>query len=128
MYSIFVNPKQNPWANPNGNNNNGNGAAQRILAPLLETLISPDLFREEYPGLSRPQPNDADIGAREAIIVLNPTKYTVKEDEDDEMRQDQVSLNDSIEDDQEELKVNKSKKKKNKDKKQKNTKKVVEEA
>jgi hypothetical protein len=44
------------------------------------------------------------------------------------MRQDQVSLNDSIEDDQEELKVNKSKKKKNKDKKQKNTKKVVEEA
>ena len=95
---------------------------RRILAPLLETLISPELFIDEYNGKRYKEPNEADIGAREAIVVVNPNKYTLKEEEEDEYpREEQASLNDSIgEEDEEEKKP--AKKKKNDAKKQ--TKKV----
>jgi hypothetical protein len=48
------------------------------LAPLLETLISPELFQCQSAGVrAREETNEADIGAREAIVVLNPNKYTI---------------------------------------------------
>jgi hypothetical protein len=48
------------------------------LAPLLETLISPELFLcQSAGGRVREETNEAEIGAREAIVVLNPNKYTI---------------------------------------------------
>jgi hypothetical protein len=48
------------------------------LAPLLETLISPELFTcSPATGAGREEVNEADIGTRENIIVLNPNKYTI---------------------------------------------------
>ena len=93
-----------------------------MLAPLMETLIAPELFLEEYNGRRYKEPNEADIGAREAIVVVNPNKYTVKEEEEEGRREEQASLNaDSIEDDDEE-----EKKPKNNKKGKKETKKKVE--
>jgi hypothetical protein len=46
-------------------------------------LISPELFQDECHGISAREPNESDIGPKEAVIVLNPNKYTVKEDEED---------------------------------------------
>ena len=92
---------------------------RRILAPLLETLISPELFIDEYNGKRYKEPNEADIGAREAIVVVNPNKYTLKEEDEDEYpREEQASLNDSIGDEDEEEKKPAKKKKKKDAKKQ----------
>jgi hypothetical protein len=52
------------------------------MAPLLETLISPELFTcPPATGAGREEVNEADIGARENIVVLNPNKYTIQEEE-----------------------------------------------
>jgi hypothetical protein len=80
----------------------------------LETLISPELFQDECHGRSAREPNEADIGVREAIVVLNPNKYTVKEDDEDDMKQEQASLNDSIDEDEEQNLVRNKKKPKKK--------------
>jgi len=67
-----------------------------MLAPLLETLISPELFQDECHGISAREPNESDIGPREAVIVLNPNKYTVKEDEEDNEKNKERNPHDSI--------------------------------
>jgi hypothetical protein len=48
------------------------------MAPLLETLISWRIFDED------PQVREASIGRKQAVVVLNPTKYTVEGEGDDE--------------------------------------------
>ena len=59
------------------------------MAPLLETLISPELFQDEcHGGRGYREPNEADIGAREAIVVVNPNKYTVKDEDEEVYRQE----------------------------------------
>lgn len=60
------------------------------MAPLLETRISPKIFEDEFQKRSDAGPstlaNDESIviGNREAVVILNPTKYTMKEDEEEE--------------------------------------------
>lgn len=45
---------------------------------MLETLISWRMFEED------PQVREAAIGRKQAVVVLNPTKYTVEGEGDDE--------------------------------------------
>lgn len=56
----------------------GDRQAPRVIAPLLETLISWRIFEED------PQVREAQIGGKQAVVVLNPTKYTVEGEGDDE--------------------------------------------
>jgi len=51
----------------------------RYLAPMLESNISRKIFLEEYDN-SR----TSSIGSNDAVIILNPTKYTLNEEVYDE--------------------------------------------
>ena len=66
--------------------NGGNRQAPRVIVPLLETLISWRIFEEDS------QVREASIGRKQAVVVLNPTKYTVEGEGDDECR----SINEDV--------------------------------
>ena len=48
---------------------------------MLETLLTSEVINQEGGG---PLDETSTIGARQAVIILNPTKYTVKEEKDDD--------------------------------------------
>jgi hypothetical protein len=47
------------------------------LAPILETNINKKLFYENYD-----ENRTSSIGSDEVVVILNPTSYTLKDDED----------------------------------------------
>ena len=71
---------QNPWAN--GNNDNADANARRMmLAPLMEAIISHKLFEDEISASRTSSGQQEDFKNREQVVVLNPTKYSVKPDD-----------------------------------------------
>jgi hypothetical protein len=76
----------------NQNNNNGGPERPRYLAPMLETVISKKIFSEGFTV-----DEGGAVGERQAVVILNPTKYTIREDDDVPSANDDIhsSLNDS---------------------------------
>lgn len=59
---------------------------------MLETHISPELFSENY--IDHDDRCDS-IGSNEVVVILNPTRYNIEEDDEED---DMISsLNDSRE-------------------------------
>ena len=65
-----------------------------MLAPMLETYITQKILKENYE-----ENRESGIDSEEVVVILNPTQYTLKdEDAEDKACEDQVvqsSLNDS---------------------------------
>lgn len=71
-----------------GGNGDGEEARRAPLAPLLETWISKDLFNDGYTPNSNgiiqaPLDETSGLGAKTAVVIFNPSKYTIHQDEDD---------------------------------------------
>ena len=59
--------------NPNGDNN-------PFLTPMLETKISRKIFLEDYDDYEQTE----NLEPNTAVIILNPTKYTLQQEDDEE--------------------------------------------
>ena len=69
-----------------------------MLAPLLETIITKKLFQDEYMGRGAFVDESAHIGERQAVVILNPTKYTIREDDLPSANDDQMEIHSSLND------------------------------
>ena len=93
-----------------------------MLAPLLETVITHKVFEDDLvSGNSRASATQEEFKNTQQVVIVNPTKYTVK-NEDDQQNCCDASLNDSFEDEYELIKEEKKNNKKG-DKKKKDFKK-----
>ena len=69
------------------------GMNRNMLAPMLETNITKGFFNDDETEDVRSN----SIGSDDVVVILNPTKYTIRDDEQDEdedIDQVQSSLND----------------------------------
>eukprot|EP00347_Sterkiella_histriomuscorum_P011895 403370686 len=77
-------------------NNLDGGNRNMYLAPMLETSITQKLLSDKY--INENTDRCDSIGSDEVVVILNPTKYTINDDEDmDKMDAEDIvsSLNDS---------------------------------
>lgn len=101
----------------NGGNNNADANARRMmLAPLLETVITHKIFEDEFTTSRGSTVATEEFKNSEQVVIVNPSKYTVK-NEDEQFNCCDVSLNDSFEEDEELIKEEKKLNKKDVSKK-----------
>lgn len=100
----------------NGNNNSDANARRMMLAPLLETVITHKIFDDEFTTSRGSAAATEEFKNSEQVVIINPTKYTVK-NEDEQLNCCDVSLNDSFEEDDELIKEEKKNNKKDVSKK-----------
>lgn len=85
FFALGINELQNQ-----GSDQNASVGHRRHMAPLLQTLITEEMLKDQFTEQAETG-RTSSIDSNEAVIILNPTEYTVKEDYEIEQDHDEVS-------------------------------------